>query len=396
MNFQINAPAIVSGMYQFFSQATSAGQLQISTAKPFYVAGELIQGTIQAHIAQPINGRAVLVRVVGYEKCEWNDQRTTREQIPGTGTDPQSNPAQYREKHHIKRHRGKKTFFDTTIPVFNLNDGWLQPGTYTWPFQYQLPEGVPGSFFERRELGHIHPDTIYEDDLTYGETFYDSDDELHGESKQSNWNGQKSYVRPSMMAVVQYKVKAILDIANNSFMPDLFAKQPIVVNPRLAQDLKPAFSECSRDVIVCCCCNKGRATIKCSFDKNAYVPGETCQIHADVDNQSEKSLEMHVNLYRTLTLKSGTGYGQTHVERVSVAGQKYEPVPEKSQKNQAMPLPLTGPAIKPSTNGSFVSCTYDYGVKAEVSWGTDIDINLPVTIYAPQPPQWGQQPVWQV
>ena len=103
---------------------------------------------------------------------------------------------------------------------------------------------------------------------------------------------------------------------------------------------------------------------------------------------------MDVSLYRTLTLK-GEAFGSQKVERQAVATQKYEVVLPKTQKQQQMPLPLTGQLIKPSTNGQFVNCTYQYGVKAEVSWGSDIDINLPVTIYAPQPPNWGQAVVWQ-
>jgi hypothetical protein len=176
------------------------------------------------------------------------------------------------------------------------------------------------------------------------------------------------------------------------FAPDLHAKTPIIVNPRLAADLKPAFQEQARDVIVCCCINKGKAILKCSFDKNAYVPGETCQIHADVDNQSEKPLQMLVKLYRTLTLKGGDH--SSKVERTVVSEQKYEPVDMKTKKEQLMPLPLTGPNVKPSTAGQYVNCHYEYGVVAAVSWGTDININLPVTIYAPQPPAWGQAIVW--
>jgi len=101
---------------------------------------------------------------------------------------------------------------------------------------------------------------------------------------------------------------------------------------------------------------------------------------------------MHVKLYRTLTLKGGDMGSK--VERTVVAEQKYEPVAEKSKKQQLMPLPLTGGQIKPSTGGQFVSCTYEYGVVAAVSWGSDININLPVTIYAPQPPSWGTPIQW--
>ena len=143
INVSVNIPSVVGAVQGAFnsifsavSAFTASGQLHITTDKPYYVSGELITGKIEARIHQPISARSVAVRVVGYEKCEWNKKSTKQTKKPGTGEN--GVPAEYDTEHFIHRYRGKKTFFDATVPVYNLQDGILPPNTYVWPFQYQL------------------------------------------------------------------------------------------------------------------------------------------------------------------------------------------------------------------------------------------------------------------
>jgi len=377
--------SILGSVFQVVSAFTADGKLAITTDKGYYVSGEMITGTIYAQIFNPISCRAIVVQCVGYEKTEWNERRTRNEQKPGT------NPPEYEVHHEIHRHRGKKTFFNVTVPVYNLMNGTLMPGTYTWPFQYQLPDGIPGSFYERRELGHIEPNTRFFDDNFYGESFYDSDDELDYKGPRNGF--ERRYERPDLHAVVHYKLKATIDV-NGMFIPNLHAKQALVVNPRLAVNLAAQTATKSTDVTVCCCIKKGTATLQCAFDKNAYTAGEVAQINADINNQSTKELRMAVKLYRTLRLQNNTGYAK--VERIAVNEADYPGAPPLEHCQRNMPLPLSSPQIKPTTQGQFVSCTYEYGVVGKVSWGTDIHINLPVQIYAPQPPPgtFGVRPTW--
>ena len=79
----------------------------------------------------------------------------------------------------------------------------LSPGTYTYPFQYQLPEGVPGSFVERTPL-QLDGEEMIDDNHVSPQDWYDSDDEYGGYKSQ----GPHTYQRSALLAVIMYKLKA--------------------------------------------------------------------------------------------------------------------------------------------------------------------------------------------
>jgi hypothetical protein len=80
-----------------------------------------------------------------------------------------------------------------------MNGAVLPPGKYTYPFQYQLPEGIPGSFMEKIPLNH-HDEELIDNDGVSDAVFYDSDDEAGG------------YRRSSLLAIVMYKLKVTFDV----------------------------------------------------------------------------------------------------------------------------------------------------------------------------------------
>jgi len=45
-------------------------------------------------------------------------------------------------------------------------------------------------------------------------------------------------------------------------------------------------------------------------------------------------------------------------------------------------------AIQPTTNGNYIKCEYWVDVHATVTCSGGIRIDIPITIYAPQPPEW--------
>jgi len=191
---------------------------------------------------------------------------------------------------------------------------------------------------------------------------------------------------------VHYKLRCKIDL-NGVFSRDLYAKQPLVIHPRLGIEVKPATAEQSQDVMVCCCFNQGHLLFKTAFDKNAYVPGETAQLMADVQNDSKKPLNLMVKLHRMLVLTSGSGYNQKHQESNVVAEMTYPSVAPGEHAQRPMPLFLPTD-LKPTSLGQFVNCTYRYTVEAHVSWGSTITCQLPVVLYAPQPPNWAVKPLF--
>ena len=158
-----------------------------------------------------------------------------------------------------------------------------------------------------------------------------------------------------------YKLKVTLDV-NGFFHPDMHARIPLIVHPKLSAGLTPAVSQLSSNVTVCCCLNKGSAHVQTYFDKTAYTRGETAQITADVDNQSTQTLSMVVKLHRTIELHSGQRrFRGQKIDREVVAQQKYEAVLPMTKIVRHMPLALNTDAIKPSTEGEYVKVSASFG-----------------------------------
>jgi len=360
---------------------TDKGRLSVMPQKQYYVSGEKVVGVIQAQINQPIPARAIVLHVVGHEKVEWSMQESRQVLEREATTD---RPAEYRTENFVKRFRGKHQFFNQRLELYRIN-GALQPGNYTFPFEYQLPDGIPGSFYERREK-HFFVDK-FEDEDEHGNDFYDSDDEFAFPGR--------GYVRPEYSALIMYKLKVTIDV-NGFFSRDLHCKVPLVIHEKLNADVQPAFGKTEGTVCLCCCVPRGKVFLEAHFDKNAYVPGETAQIVANIKNESTSNLKMAVKLMRFLTLKTNGWGGRQSTWTDTVCQQHYDPVAPKTDSPQrVMPLQLQGQHVVPSTNGNLISCTFRYDVECQIDWAPDIELHMPVTIYAPQPPpQWAPQPLF--
>jgi Arrestin (or S-antigen), N-terminal domain len=51
----------------------------IQTDKPFYFAGDTIQGHIFLNLAQPINANEIIVKFKGWESVRWIEERVLTE-----------------------------------------------------------------------------------------------------------------------------------------------------------------------------------------------------------------------------------------------------------------------------------------------------------------------------
>jgi hypothetical protein len=151
---------------------SALGRIYATTQKPYYVSGELVQGSIVCEAIAPISASGIDLKISGYEKTEWHDLKHRTEIIEpaqsGYNGQP-GRPAVTRQIPVMHRHRGKKTFFSQSMRIYNIQASVLAPGTYTFPFSYQLPEGLPGSFRERNPMPGIpHGCEWVEDDGQQG------------------------------------------------------------------------------------------------------------------------------------------------------------------------------------------------------------------------------------
>lgn len=181
--------------------------------------------------------------------------------------------------------------------------------------------------------------------------------------------------------------------------------QPLVVREPLKQIVSSVQQDHTVNVTTWCCINQGSSRLRCFFDKNAYVPGETAKIISEMDNSNCKlSINfLRTSLVRTIRLRSNTGQEKVMTDRIvslNVLGLGPGEV-ATGEKTRYTDLPLIDMSknnIQPSTTGTNVKCEYALEVAADMDGCTccsDIPrIFIPITLYAMafqpmniQPPQ---------
>eukprot|EP00118_Oscarella_pearsei_P024949 m.307188 g.307188 ORF g.307188 m.307188 type:complete len:359 (+) comp41998_c0_seq1:224-1300(+) len=324
-------------------------QIFIRTNKGEYVTGETVYGSVYLNIVRPIASKGLKLKVKGYEKSEWQYSYT------------EHNGEEYVSKKGEMK--GKKEFFKVDIRLVDYPGGFPM-GCYCYPFQYHLPQGLPGVFGKKDKRAF--------------------DEKWH--------------------AKVNYTVKAEVDIPGTKH--DLTCKQPLVVYSELRQAIQPVAYDKQGTVRTCCCIPRGDVHVKATMDKNSYMAGEVANIHVDVDNQSAVDIEnFAVKLMRVIHLR-GKDDDRDHHDSLrivdTVCQNKYEGCKSHSKKASDVPLELwskggaTKEEFQPSTKGSVVQCSYHVDIEMQVPWAPDIEIHAPVQIYAPFNPYWQQwqPPVW--
>ncbi len=99
----------------------------------------------------PFEARGVVLKIEGFERASWEGKNLNiysrlQEWKVKQVQDPQS--GQMRSERYIHVHSQKKEFFCTKLNVYP-HAGIVATGNYSFPFQYQLPANIPGSFHER-------------------------------------------------------------------------------------------------------------------------------------------------------------------------------------------------------------------------------------------------------
>lgn len=231
---------------------------------------------------------------------------------------------------------------------------------------------------------------------------------------------------------VTYKIKAFLDVAG-IFSRDLRSKQEVTVNSAFDWSaMRPQVGERTGTVLLMCCIPRGSVTLKAAFDRAAYAAGETAHIKAEINNQSEQDVKQMVvcvpreewggvlvhqdhaavasvllsplalssslarplllpcrKLMRFITLRDQAGHSKSLVDTVCTA--RYPGVGMKSSAMRDLPLPLFSGSnsLLPGTKARTVEISYRFDVECDLTCAPDIEVHLPMVVFAPKPATWG-------
>eukprot|EP01102_Stenamoeba_stenopodia_P005146 TRINITY_DN15657_c0_g1_i1.p1 TRINITY_DN15657_c0_g1~~TRINITY_DN15657_c0_g1_i1.p1 ORF type:complete len:418 (+),score=83.57 TRINITY_DN15657_c0_g1_i1:88-1254(+) len=308
-----------------------------------YIGGDTIFGHILLNISQPIPARSLYFSIKGYEKVFW--QETRQESYVEDG--------QTKWRSHTDDYHSDRDFFKDEFVIID-HPGGFPPGCYSYPFQYRLPDGLPGVFQKKKKK--------------MGDKF---------------------------KAKIAYKIKAVLKIDSKH---DLVSKQHLVVYSKLDAPIAPKHHNKTAEVRTLCCIPRGPVSVEAWVDKNSYVSGETAQIHVKVQNNSTVPVN-HFNskLIREIIVHNNRGH-RKHIHKI-MSEARYEGCPPGENRSRDVPLILRNKHnnyLRPTTKSNLIECRYHILIEMDIPWAPDIEIPSPVTIYAPQSQTWSvwQPPAW--
>lgn len=118
-------------------------------------------------------------------------------------------------------------------------------GTLSFPFQYKLPDNLPGAFFEEGGCWDHHTATGY-------------------------------------LGEIMYLIEAKVESAG--FQEPMREELRFVVNERSDRELAPSYAENRKTFLTA----KGSLGVKVSLDANCYFPGNTVVAKLEANNTSVK------------------------------------------------------------------------------------------------------------
>ena len=234
----------------------------------------------------------------------------------------------------------REEVFESSVDIFKfampVSGPCMLAGQYAFPFRFQLPANLPGTFsFSGRVIGRI-----------------------------------------------EYKIKGLVEVAGLLKSDIKHTVSLHVIERPLTMDRLRCVTDSE---ISACCFSQGSVSFDVAADKNSYCVGEQLTVFAKVVNQSKKDIkELRLELVSVLNLRSSNGRAKTVssvVSSTTAAG-----LAKGGQSVSELPLRLTVPnTIQQQSLGFNVRHYYIVRVKGVVSWASDAVMEVPVGVFVPTP-----------
>jgi hypothetical protein len=311
--------------------------IYLQTNEAYYNPGSFVSGAVYLDVHRPVTIYNVELKIRGTERVKWEELRN----------DPKGDVNKITEKM-----KDKQAIFNASSPL-QVAPVTLAPGQYQYPFSFQLPDQIPGTF----------------------------------EIKHFDYDGR-----------IRYTLTAVLNCAHREpikYRAELVVRQ----RPTMANYNSPVTAE--EDVCVCCS-NKGKCSMTCNFQSDTYQPGNDAVLMTTVDNSIctlairnfTVSLIQHVNF----RMRNGKTTNFTRNVRTN----EFPGVPSHSCNRgnpKLMSIKLeepkfeSGKVIQPSVHGMMITCRYELEVRpvfdASCSFCARVPvITVPLYLYAPELQNW--------
>lgn len=339
-------------MLAFFNQVVG-NNVRVTThlRHQVFYPGNVVEGFVEVQVSAPTPFRAIRVRLCGKEYVHVERHQQVPEYTPP------GEPQRYRDI--VIKHESKHAIYNRLVTLAGsmktaptAYESVLPPGTFYYPFAFQLPRHLPASF--SRKI---------------------SDDS----------------------AEIQYYVKAYVDIPSgrDGVHRALFrVLRPLPIS-QYAQAAPFNFAH-TFDVTCCCCISKGKVGIRLFMNRTIIaLDRDTLQVFCDVDNtMGEEPVEsLHISLSNDL---SYSAEGMTENHRLDAGSQTLKgTVIPAGGKGQIMgTVPLDRNAL-PTIRTSNIQSNYVLTATVNIPWASDPEQNINVIVaQTVDESNWAEQVVW--
>eukprot|EP00826_Nyctotherus_ovalis_P042825 TRINITY_DN4469_c0_g1_i3.p1 TRINITY_DN4469_c0_g1~~TRINITY_DN4469_c0_g1_i3.p1 ORF type:complete len:486 (+),score=80.39 TRINITY_DN4469_c0_g1_i3:120-1577(+) len=276
--------------------------IYVQTNQPYYSPNSVVDGSVYIEVSRPVTPQRLDLCLKGKERVKWVETR--RED----------------SKEITETKKDRKQIFNHTVTLYSFFDTLAQ-GQYQFPFTFQLPDYIPGSF----------------------------------DAKRGDHEGR-----------VKYSLIAMLHAGMGDPVKhrcELVVRQ----EPGVASYNAPVVED--RPVSICCK-NLGRCKLKCWFQSDTYQPGQEAMLMCVADNTlcqtPIKSFQVRLN--QTLSF---TARGHNRVFNHTVAQSQFPGI-AGGANNAGNPALMSlrleeqsaekSTALQPNVHGQLVECKYSLEV----------------------------------
>lgn len=240
-------------------------------------------------------------------------------------TDAQGNPQSRQDTY-----KDKKEFFKQEFILQQFAGGIIAPGSYTLPFQYQLPVDLPGVFYD-------------------------------------DW---KEHDGDKIKGAIMYTAKACLDVKGH----DLEDKEFLIINSAFTKVPQAISAKTEKKFLFG---GSGKLKMECHLAKNVFLPGETVFVKLIIDNESKKDVRRSkIKLMRHVKVKA---QGRQKDSVRELQRKVFPGVKAKSKIEIMMDLTLA-PNTFPSSDGKLVDCQYHIDIECDVALASDPELHPKIVI----------------
>ncbi len=291
----------------------NSGSIVIETEHSHFNPGETLRGFATVVVEQPVMCTGLYLSLKGKEKTrivESSSQQRGNQRVSSTTT-----------------YYSSRQLIEDSVCLFEaMGDGPISPGTYSFPFSFDLPCDLPSSFFRR------------------------------GASTEG---------------LIKYKLKAEF-VVNGSFNKNWKkTKEVFIFESASLYDEEPVQISEERPIKLFGCFSNGLATIEAQTDTNCFLAGDEIVVRAQIS--SKKNIKtIKAELVRFINVQA---------ERRSDYDRKVLCTATAPNEGEAVLTLQIPPDLKyPSTDGKYVTVWYEVVVRGHVSLSKDPRVELPVVI----------------